>query len=340
MEGSTIELTAAFRGCRSEAGGDRAGALLLIVRSGRLVLPGAPVSGQTRPRRRGLLGRCVVPSGGLARLSIRGIVFFRLPSFALGLLLFAVILGATGVGVFLGHRVRHLSGSLKEPFGILQGALLGLVGLILAFGLSLAVSRYEARRANIVSEANAIGTTYLRAQTLAEPIRSRSLDLLIRYTRSAVHLSDRVPGSEEEHQAAIVEERLQRQLWALAGEALATAPTASAPRLYVEALNDMLDAENVRVAALNNRVPMAVLVLEVLGSALALGLLGAYLMMVGRGVLAVSLASIVVAFLLLVTVDLDRPTRGMIRIPDDVLADQLASMTKPPAAAAPNSQTP
>ncbi len=258
----------------------------------------------------------------------------------LGLLLFAVILGATGVGVFLGHRVRHLSGSLKEPFGILQGALLGLVGLLLAFGLSLAVSRYEARRTNIVSEANAIGTTYLRAQTLAEPVRSRSLDLLLRYTRSAIHLSDRVPGSAEERRAAVLEERLQRRLWALAGEALTTAPTASAPRLYVETLNDMLDAETVRVAALNNRVPIAVLVLEVLGSALALGLLGAYLAIVGRGVLAVSLASVLVAFLLLVTVDLDRPTRGMIRIPDGVLADQLASMTQPPAAAAPGPRTP
>jgi hypothetical protein len=52
------------------------------------------------------------------------------------------------------------------------------------------------------------------------------------------------------------------------------APTASAPRLYVETLNEMIDAETVRVAALSNRVPTAVLVLAVLGSALALGLLG------------------------------------------------------------------
>src|SRR4051794_3349497 len=124
-------------------------------------------------------------------------VFFRLTSIELGLLLFAVLLGATGLGIFLGHRVRHLSESLKEPFGILQAALLGLVGLLLAFALSLAVSRYEDRRTNVVDEANAIGTTYLRAQTLSEPVRSRSLDLLIRYTRTAIRLSDHVPGSTE-----------------------------------------------------------------------------------------------------------------------------------------------
>jgi hypothetical protein len=112
----------------------------------------------------------------------------------------------------LGHRVRHLSESLKEPFGILQGALLGVVGLLLAFGLSLAVSRYEDRRSNVVREANAIGTTYLRAQTLAEPIRSGSLDLLVSYTRTAIHISNQVPGSAEALDAREDEGRIERRL--------------------------------------------------------------------------------------------------------------------------------
>ena len=253
----------------------------------------------------------------------------------LGLLFFGVILGATGLGIFLGHRVRHLSESLKEPFGVLQGALLGVVGLLLAFGLSLAVSRYEDRRANVVSEATAIGTTYLRAQTLEEPARSRSLDLLTDHTRSAIRISDEVPGSDQAKNARADEQRVERELWRLAGEALDSAPTASAPRLYVQSLNEMFDAETARVAALSNRVPTAVLVLEVFGAALALGLLAAYLAIVGRGVLAVSLASVLVAFLLLVTADLDRPTRGMIQVPDTVLRDELESMTEGPAAAAP-----
>jgi hypothetical protein len=79
--------------------------------------------------------------GGVTALCRSAIVFFRLAGVELGVFLFAVLLGATGLGIFLGHRVRHLSDSLKEPFGIPQGALLGLVGLLLAFGLSLAVSR-------------------------------------------------------------------------------------------------------------------------------------------------------------------------------------------------------
>jgi Flp pilus assembly protein TadB len=223
--------------------------------------------------------------------------------------------------------VGRSQGAVRDP----SGRLLGLVGLLLAFGLSLAVNRYEDRRANVVSETNAIGTTYLRAQTLAEPVRTRSLDLLTRFTETAVRISDEVPGSDAAREAAAVEQRIERQLWGLAGEALDKAPVASAPRLYVESLNEMIDGETARVAALGNRVPTAVLLLEVLGAAVALGLLAAYLAIAGRGVVAVVLASVLVAFLLLVTADLDRPTRGMIQVPDTVLKNQLEEMTKPPA---------
>jgi hypothetical protein len=166
-------------------------------------------------------------------------------------------------------------------------------------------------------------------------MRSRSLSLLVGYTRTAIRLSDVVPGSAAARAAVASEARTQRRLWALAAEALDRAPLASAPRLYVESLNEMIDDETVRVAALSNRVPTAVLVLEVLGSAVALGLLAAYLAILGRGTTGVFLAAALVAFLLLVTADLDRPTRGLIRVPDTVLTAQLAAMTLPPAAAAP-----
>ena len=211
--------------------------------------------------------------------------------------------------------------------------------MILAFGLSLAVSRYEDRRAALVDEANTIGTTYLRAQTLTEPSRSRSLKLLTRYTDSAIRLSKYVPGSPEERAAVADEQRIQRSLWARGASGLDAAPTSSAPRLYIETLNEMIDAQAVRVGALNNRVPNAVLILEVVGAALALALLAAFLTIVGRGVVAVLSASVLVSFLLFVTCDLDRPTRGWIRVPDTVLESQRASMELPPAAGPPGERS-
>ena len=262
-------------------------------------------------------------------------MFFRLTSWELGLTLLAIILGTTAIGLVLGRYLRHRSEHLREPVSVLQAALLGLVGLVLAFGLALAVGRYEARRTAVVDEANAIGTTYLRAQTLPEPIRTQSLERLVRYTDTSIALSNSIPESAKADAAIAAGQRLQRELWGLAGQALAEKPVDSAPRLYVETLNNMIDMQTVRVAGLNNRVPGAVLAVEVGGAVVALALLAFYLSILGRGVGTVLLAAGLITLLLLVTFDLDRPTRGLIKVPDTPLVNLRASMELPPAASAP-----
>ena len=262
-------------------------------------------------------------------------MFFRLNSLELGLILFGIVLGTTMLGVFLGSRLRRHVDALREPFGVLQAALLGLVALILAFGLTMAVGRYDSRRAATVDDANAIGTTYLRAQTLREPIRTRSLRDLELYTDASIRLSNAVPGSGAAAAAIADENDLQRSLWRLAGEALAGSPRDSAPRLYVDSLNQMIDMQTVRVSALANRVPTAVLVIEIVGAAIGLGLLAMYLAILSRGVVTVVLAAAFVSVLLLITFDLDRPTRGLVTVPDTPLVSLRASMARPPAAQGP-----
>ena len=79
-------------------------------------------------------------------------------------------------------------------------------------------------------------------------------------------------------------------------------------------------------------MPTPILAVEVFGAAVALGLLGFYLSMIGRGIYAVVLAAVLVSFLILVTFDLDRPTRGLIQVPDTPLVELRASMDLPPAA--------
>src|SRR5207247_6145861 len=123
--------------------------------------------------------------------------------------------------------------------------------------------------------------------------------LLRRYTDASLQLSHAVPTTGKFRQTLAEEDGLQRQLWQLAGNALRTAPQDSAPRLYVETLNEMIDQQTVRVAALNNRIPNAVLALEVFGAAIAFGLLGLYTAMHGRGATTVFLAGALVTVLLL-----------------------------------------
>jgi hypothetical protein len=262
-------------------------------------------------------------------------VLTSLSSLELAFVVGAILFGATGLGIWIGRALSRRKSGLKEPLGIVQAALVGFVALLLAFGLTMAVGRYEARRSAVVLEANAIGTTYLRAQTLAEPERTESLALLKRYGDARIALSDSVPDSEKFRAASQVSVEIQNSLWGLAADALNMAPTASAPRLYVETLNEMIDAHTTRVAALDNRIPSPVLWLQVLASALALGVLGMFLAAHERGLLMALLAAGLVAVMLLVIFDLDRPHRGMITVPDGPIVAVRESMNAPPAAVGP-----
>jgi hypothetical protein len=262
-------------------------------------------------------------------------VLFRLSSPVLVLVLLVVIAGSALVGLAVGRSRREHHHGLRESSGVLQGALLGFMGLVLAFGLSLALGRYEDRRTAVVDDANTIGTAYLRAQTLAEPMRSRSLPLLVRYADLERQVTHEEPGSDAAGRTLAEGSDVQRRLWALAGESLTQDQTASAPRLYVDSLNAMIDQQTVRVAGLNNRVPTEVLLLEMIGAAGALFLVGLHVGLLGRSLTPLLLAAGLVTFLLFVNFDLDRPTRGFIKVPDAPMAALRESMNQPPAYGSP-----
>ena len=259
-------------------------------------------------------------------------MFFRLSTLELALLLTGILFGATVLGLVLGRYLSHHAATLREPIGTVQAALLTLVGLVLAFGLAMAVSRYDARRTAVVGDANTIGTAYCGRSCCPSrcgaghsrcswrtPMRASTCPGRFRAVRP--------PGGRRRRRLAI-----QRRLWRLSGQADAAEPVASAPRLYIESLNEMIDMQTTRVSALNNRVPSEILLIEVVGAATALGLMAFYLAMLSRGLVTVLLAASLLTLLLFVSFDLDRPTRGFINVPDAPLVSLRTSIDLPPAA--------
>ena len=97
----------------------------------------------------------------------------------------------------------------------------------------------------------------------------------------------------------------------------------------------MIDTHNSRVTSLRNRVPSPVVVLQVLGSAVAVGVLSLYLTLLGRGITTSLVAAAVMIVILFVSFDLDRPRRGFITVPSAPLVDVRASRDLPPAATGP-----
>ena len=261
-------------------------------------------------------------------------MLFRLNSVELGLVLAAIVFGATGIACCSAAATASTRRcASRSP--CCRVRCWAWSGLILAFGLSLAVGRYQDRRAAVVDEANAIGTTYLRAQMLAEPVREQVAGAADAVHGPGIRLGYGVPESANAKSIIATEEVLQRRLWALAGQAVAASPVDTAPRLYVETLNEMIDAQGVRVAGLNNRVPTEVWLLEIVGAAAAVAMLAFYLAVLGRGLLTVLIAAGLVTMLLYVSFDLDRPTRGLITVPNGPLVSLRASMVLPPAATGP-----
>jgi hypothetical protein len=109
-------------------------------------------------------------------------VFFRLSTWELWLIIAGVVLGFA-LGYLTGRVLRRQADTLREPVGIVQGAFFELVGLILAFGLTLAIGRYDARRAGVVDAAAEDGPDAPNSRADARTVVARS-------TAPATNMSD------------------------------------------------------------------------------------------------------------------------------------------------------
>src|SRR4249920_2690061 len=130
-----------------------------------------------------------------------------LPIFLVSLI---VILGATEIGRWLGTRAGDRGG---EQVRTLEGAVLGLLALMIAFTFAMALSRYEARRDAVLSEANAIGTAALRARLLPEPHNTETPQLLRDYVKLRLDMTQRVLTPAEFDAAVASSCQIHEGLW-------------------------------------------------------------------------------------------------------------------------------
>jgi hypothetical protein len=226
-------------------------------------------------------------------------------------------------------RLRRDPEGLTKGAGAAEGAVFALLGLLLAFTFSGAASRFEARRFYIDSEANAIGTAYLRLDLLSEEAQPPLRDLFRRYTenRTTVYQGtdiDAVPRKLAEGAA------LQADIWKQAVAACRLPGSASqAAMLLLPALNEMIDITATRVTATNNHPPGIIYLLLV-----TMSLIGAMLVGYGtsankdRSLLHQGTFALVTSLAIFVIVDLEYPRLGLIRIDgaDQALVDVRASM--------------
>lgn len=249
------------------------------------------------------------------------------PLWALFATTIAVVLLAVEAGFRLGRwRERRSEHEKEMPVGAIVGALLGLLAFLLAFTFGLAANRYEIRRALVLDEANAIGTTYLRAELLPEPHGKEVRDLLRQYVD--VRLEGAEPGKTEA--AMVRSEELQRQLWSHAvatGEKKPTPVTA----LFISSLNDVIDLHAKRVTmGVRNRLPITIWGALYFTAIVAMAGVGYHAGLTSATRTIASLA-LVLTFsgILWLIADLDRPQEGLMKVSQQAMIDLRNSIAPP-----------
>ncbi|HKQ68599.1 MAG TPA: hypothetical protein VJT73_04635 [Polyangiaceae bacterium] len=242
---------------------------------------------------------------------------------------FGTLLVATELG-FRAARRRSLAleASALSLLSTLEAAILGLLALLLGFSFSMAANRYETRKQVLLDEANAIGTTYLRRELLPEPERARVTALLRRYIDVRIEFYDR--NRERADRAEATGREIQKDLWAEAVLASAKNEHPVSVGLFVSSLNDLIDLDEKRLVALENRVPETVFVLLVLIASTAAWATGHA---AGRGnrrfTLEAAAMPFLVACVVAFIVDLDRPMRGFVRTGQASMVRTRAGMQAP-----------
>lgn len=232
--------------------------------------------------------------------------------FSLLIALIVVLMAAAAGGGYALRRGAEqrggpAPGDNQEAYVV--SAVLGLLALLMGFSLAMALDRYEARRALVLQEANAIGTAYLRTQLLEQPHRERLSGLLASYLDTRIALAKVAPGSRDELLHS--NDQLLTELWAATAAAFDEIKGLPFSVGYLDSMNALIDLDTSRKTARMARVPPEVFVLLLFFILLASAVLGNVLK--GRRKLAIS--SILLLFLLLALMmifDIDRPTAGFV----------------------------
>jgi hypothetical protein len=260
-------------------------------------------------------------------------IFLEWPIWLVGLLILALLIGLLQLGVAV-RRWRdqaqedHTDVSTHE--GYIVSGVVGLLALLLGFTFAVAMDRFDTRRVLVLEEANAIGTTYLRAQLLDEPHRSQLSRLLQGYTENRLALAGKLTADERQRLVAQTDD-YQKRLWTATVSAIRPIRGLEISSGFVETMNSTIDAGAARVAARRSHVPVRVLAVLLIYMSISAFILGFVMPRSPRRTAAAVLLGLLAMSYVLI-LDIDRPTGGAVRESQEPMENLLAMMRQNPPA--------
>jgi hypothetical protein len=175
--------------------------------------------------------------------------------------------GALTLGILLmlevGRRIRLVEqgrhgDEMAKGLGAVEGAVFGLMGLLLAFTFSGAASRFDLRRQQIIDEANNIGTAYLRLDLLAPEARTVIQDQFRQYLDARLETYSAIPDTARVNAALARTAQLQQKIWTRSVAAAHEVPGPQTTMLLMPALNEMFDIAATRIATTRMHPPLVI----------------------------------------------------------------------------------
>jgi hypothetical protein len=246
-----------------------------------------------------------------------------------------IIVAFTGISLAfyeLGFRLgrwwqARMPGEQEGPTGVLVGSLLALMAFMLSVTMGMAAERFDARRAMVLADANAIGTAYLQAEYLPEEPADRLQELLREYLPLRIASSDRA----EVLANLKLSTELHGEMWAIVAEVARSGYLPDLMSSLGDSVSDIVSVSQSRiVAGLYSRVPETILLLLLAGSALSLGMVGYGAGISGqRSVVSAVVLVIALGAVMTLVIDLDRPQEGFLRVSQQALLDVQAWIGTP-----------
>jgi len=233
----------------------------------------------------------------------------------IALVIFGGMFAASSIGLWLRQRHDRRKGKSAKASeeesnqqAFLVSSVMGLLALLIGFTFSMAVDRFDARRHNVLGEANTIGTTYLRSQLLEEPHRGRLSKLLVDYTDVRIDLATTKPGPRVK---PLLEEsdRLIADLWTATVAAFPSMRPYDFSSTYLETMNALIDMDAARQAGRAAHVPSEVFLVLLLYQFTAAGVIS-YMLVGHRGRRTAKFLFLLFGITLMLVIDIDRPTSG------------------------------
>ena len=229
---------------------------------------------------------------------------------ATSLFVLMALAGELGYRIGINSRIED-DQNRKEQINTIGSGLFILLSLLVSFTLTMAVSRYDHRRELVVREADAIGTTYLRAATLGQPYQGNFEQLLRNYVDARIDFFAAGFDPAQVEQAVRHSSRLQQELWKNLVEVLQSDGT-PVTVAFMNSLNEVIDLDSQRLAALQNRIPSRVWMLITIVALIAVFTRG--LTLKRRFWLTLVLGPMTIAIAVGLIADVDSPRSGFIRV--------------------------